>query len=116
MKSAQDSKGHVVQTVQHYHSLDHLGQVLLVKIKVVVVVMLMVLVMVIVVIVMVVMDMVVMVMVVVEVVSVMVKIMVMVLGTVWSFFCLMATIAQVLVTMVSMHTGKEKRRNDGSNI
>ena len=74
--------------------------------------MLIVLVMVIVVIVMVVMVMVVMVM----VVSVMVKIMVMVLGTVWSFFCLMATIAQVLVTMVSMHTGKEKRRNDGSNI
>ena len=41
---------------------------------------------------------------------------VVVLGTVWSFFCLMATIAQVLVTMVSMHTGREKRRNDGSNI
>ena len=60
--------------------------------------------------------MVVMVMVVMEVVSVMVKVMVMVLGTVWSFFCLMATIAQVLVTMVSRHTGKEKRRNDGSNI
>ena len=101
MKSAQDSKGHVVQTVQHYHSLDHLGQVLLVKIKVMVVVMLKVLIMV---------------MVVMVVVSVMVKIMVMVLGTVWSFFCLMATIAQVLVTMVRMHTGKEKRRNDGSNI
>ena len=50
------------------------------------------------------------------VVMVVVKIMVMVLGTVWSFFCLMATIAQVLVTMVSRHTGKEKRRNDGSNI
>ena len=71
------------------------------KIKVMVVVMLKVLIMVVVVMV---------------VVSVMVKIMVMVLGTVWSFFCLMATIAQVLVTMVSRHTGKEKRRNDGSNI
>ena len=72
------------------------------KIKVMVVVMLMVLVMVMVVMVMGVM--------------VVVSVMVMVLGTVWSFFCLMATIAQVLVTMVSMHTGKEKRRNDGSNI
>ena len=47
-----------------------------------------------------------------ETVRVLMKMMVI---TVWSFFCLMATMAQVLVRMVRRQTGKEKMRKEGSN-